>query len=435
MRLNGCGQMLDLRYLREHSETYRAALERRGMADLYASVEELLRLDAEWRKTTVERDALREEQNAASKRIGDLKREQKDASAIIAEMQSVSRRVHELDRQLSAQRSRMDEILLELPNVPDADVPEGLTEEENVVVKKWGTPRSFDFEPLPHWELGARLDILDLPRAAKIVGSGFALLKGDGARLTRALLRLMLDHHTQRGYTEIWAPALANRSSMVGTGQLPKFDEDMLYRAAGHAHDLFLIPTGEVPLTNMHADEILDADQLPIRYCGYTPCFRREAGAAGRDTRGILRVHQFDKVELVKIVPAETSADEHESLLADAERIVQTLEVPYRVTQMCAGDLGFKAVKQYDIEIWSAGEGRWLEVSSVANFESFQSRRAGIRYRPEPNARPVYAHTLNGSGVAIPRMLISLLENNQQKDGSVILPPALIPYFGSDRIG
>ncbi len=426
--------MLDLRYLRENADEYRQALKRRGMDDQNPLLDELLTLDAEWRHTTVERDRLREEQNAASKRIGALKRERKNADALIAEMQSVARRVHELDKRLSVQRARLNEIQMTLPNPPHADVPDGSDEKDNVVVKEWGEPKPLDFEPLPHWTLGERLDILDLPRAAKIAGSGFAVLKGDGARLTRSLLRFMLDQHTQRGYTEIWAPALANRASMSGTGQLPKFEEDM-YRAAGHAHDLFLIPTAEVPLTNMHADEILDAESMPIRYCGYTPCFRREAGAAGRDTRGILRVHQFDKVELVKIVPADASYDEHESLLADAEHIVQLLEIPYRVVLMCAGDLDFKGAKQYDIEIWSAGEERWLEVSSVSNFEAFQSRRAGIRYRPAPRAKPEYAHTLNGSGVAVPRLLISLLENNQQADGSVAIPPALAPYFGAERIG
>ncbi len=427
--------MLDLRYLRENADEYRQSLKRRGAENLNPLLDELLQLDAEWRQTTVERDRLREEQNAASKQIGALKRERQNADALIAEMQSVSRRVHELDKQLSAQRARLNEIQMTLPNPPHADVPDGLEENDNVVVKEWGERKTFDFEPLPHWTLGERLDILDLPRAAKIAGRGFAVLKGDGARLVRSLLRFMLDQHARRGYTEIWAPALANRSSLLGTGQLPKFDAGQLYRVAGHTHDLFLIPTAEAPLTNMHADEILDAESLPIHYCGYTPCFRREAGAAGRDTRGILRVHQFDKVELVKIVPADSSYEEHERLLADAERIVQLLEIPYRVLLMCAGDMGSVAAKQYDIEIWSAGEGRWLEVSSVSNFEAFQARRAGIRYRPAPKAKPEYAHTLNGSGVAVPRLLISLLENNQQADGSVVIPPALVPYFGAERIG
>ena len=428
--------MLDLRYLRENADEYRQTLKRRGLDDLNPLLDELLALDIEWRNTTVERDSLREEQNAASKRIGALKRERKNADALIAEMQSVSPPPsHEMDRQLSRPtRPALMKYWMRCQTRRAPEVPDGADENDNVVVKEWGEPKPLDFEPQQHWTLGERLGILDLPRAAKIAGSGFALLKGDGARLVRSLLRFMLDQHTQRGYTEIWAPALANRASLYGAGELPKFEEDM-YRAAGHAHDLFLIPTAEVPLTNMHADEILDAESLPIRYCGYTPCFRREAGAAGRDTRGILRIHQFDKVELVKIVAEDASNDEHESLLADAERIVQLLEIPYRVVLMCAGDMGLKHAKQYDIDIWAAGENRWLEVSSVSNFEAYQSRRAGIRYRPEAGAKPIYAHTLNGSGVAVPRLLISLLENNQQADGSVTLPPALAPYFGADRIG
>ncbi|MBT3268865.1 serine--tRNA ligase [Candidatus Poribacteria bacterium] len=434
--------MLDLRTVRDNPEAVRNALTRRHQTDLLGEVDRLLELDLRWRETTVRRDALRNEQNTVSKEIGRLKREKQDATDVIARMQQVAQEVRELDDELRDARAQMDSILLMLPNIPHESVPEGKSEDDNVIVKHWGDRPEFDFEPKAHWDLGADLGILDIERGGKISGRGFAVYKGQGAKLQRALISFMLDiHTTEHGYTEIWPPALVNRQSMIGTGQIPKFEDDMyrLDQGAGddadeEERDLFLIPTAEVPVTNLHAEEILDADELPIYYAAYTPCFRREAGAAGRDTRGIQRVHQFDKVEMVKFTSAETSYDEHESLLANAEAIIQRLGVPYRVSLMCAGDLDFKGAKQYDVEIWAAGQERWLEVSSVSNFIEFQARRANIRYRPEADARPEFVHTLNGSGVALPRLVISLLENNQEADGTVHVPEALRPYFGSDRI-
>ncbi len=434
--------MLDLRTVRENPEAVRNALTRRHQTDLLAEVDRLLALDTSWRETTVRRDGLRNEQNTVSKEIGRLKREKQDASDVIARMQTVAQEVRDLDDELRDARAQMDAILLMLPNIPHEDVPDGKSEDDNVIVKEWGERPEFDFDPQAHWDLGESLGILDIERGGKISGSGFAVYRGQGAKLQRALISFMLDiHTTEHGYTEIWPPALVNRQSMIGTGQVPKFEDDMYRLAQGaedeaedEARDLFLIPTAEVPVTNLHAEEILDAADLPIYYAAYTPCFRREAGAAGRDTRGIQRVHQFDKVEMVKFTTAETSYDEHESLLANAEAIIQRLGIPYRVSLMCAGDLDFKGAKQYDVEIWAAGQQRWLEVSSVSNFIDFQSRRANIRYRPEPDARPEFAHTLNGSGVALPRLVISLLENYQQSDGTVRVPEALQPYFGSDVI-
>jgi seryl-tRNA synthetase len=435
--------MLDLRAVRENPEAIRNALKRRHQTELLTEVDRLLDLDKKWRETTVRRDGLRSEQNTVSKEIGRLKREKQDASDVIARMGQVAQEVRELDDELRDARAQMDAILLMLPNIPHADVPDGATEDDNVIVKEWGERPSFDFEPKAHWDIGEELGILDIERGGKISGRGFAVYRGQGAKLQRALISFMLDlHTTENGYTEIWPPALVNRRSMIGTGQVPKFEDDM-YRVAhgegdedGEAgeHDLFLIPTAEVPVTNLHAEEILDAADLPIYYVAYTPCFRREAGAAGRDTRGIQRVHQFDKVEMVKFTSAETSYDEHESLLANAESIIERLNIPYRVSLMCAGDLDFKGAKQYDVEIWAAGQERWLEVSSVSNFIDFQARRANIRYRPDADSRPEFVHTLNGSGVALPRLVISLLENNQQADGSVRVPEALRPYLGSDVI-
>ena len=435
--------MLDLRTVRENPEAVRNALTRRHQPDLLTEVDRLLELDQSWRETTVRRDGLRNEQNTVSKEIGRLKREKQDATDVIARMQQVAQEVRELDDQLRDARGQIDSILLMLPNIPHESVPDGTSEDDNVIVKHWGDRPEFDFEPQAHWDLGEELGILDIERGGKISGRGFAVYRGQGAKLQRALISFMLDiHTTEHGYTEIWPPALVNRQSMIGTGQIPKFEDDMYRLAPGagddadgdETRDLFLIPTAEVPVTNLHAEEILDADDLPICYAAYTPCFRREAGAAGRDTRGIQRVHQFDKVEMVKFTSAETSYDEHESLLANAEAIIQRLGIPYRVSLMCAGDLDFKGAKQYDVEIWAAGQERWLEVSSVSNFIDFQARRANIRYRPDAAARPEFVHTLNGSGVALPRLVISLLENYQQADGTVRVPEALQPYCGSDVI-
>lgn len=440
--------MLDLKDVRENPDAVRRALRRRHADDLLPELERLLELDRSWRESVVASDTLKSEQNRVSKDIAQLKRQKQDASALIKRMGEVAAEIKSHDDAIRAVRADMEAILYILPNIPHETTPDGRTAEDNPVVREWGDKPTFDFEPKAHWDIGAALGILDLERGGKISGSGFPVLKGQGARLQRALVQMMLDIHTaEHDYQEIAPPYIVHRGTMTGTGQLPKFEEE-LYRLArqgtetndiegaesGHPNDLFLIPTAEVPLTNLHADEILNAEQLPIYYTAHTPCFRREAGAAGRDTRGIIRVHQFDKVELVKFTTPETSYEEHERLLADAEKVVQRLELPYRVIALCAGDLGFGAAKCYDIEVWAAGQGRWLEVSSCSNFEAFQARRANIRFRRKPGDKPEFVHTLNGSGLALPRILIALLENNQQEDGTVRVPLKLQGYFHGDAI-
>src|SRR5690606_13525945 len=324
--------------------------------------------------------------------------------------------------------ARLRDLLLSIPNIPHESVPYGESEADNVEVRRWGTPREFSFEPKPHWEIGAKLGILDFERAAKIAGSRFVVYKGLGARLERALINFMIDVHVnEHGYTEIWPPYLVNAASMIGTGQLPKFAEDM-FKVDGD--DYYLIPTAEVPVTNLHRDEILSADELPKYYVAYSACFRAEAGSHGRDTRGLIRQHQFDKVELVKFVRPETSYEELEKLVADAEDILRRLGLPYRVTMMCTADVGFAAAKKYDPEVWMPSYGRYVEISSCSNFEDFQARRANIRYRPAPKAKPEYVHTLIGSGLALCRTLAAILENYQNEDGSVTIPEALRPYMG-----
>ncbi|MFQ5957506.1 MAG: serine--tRNA ligase, partial [Candidatus Brocadiales bacterium] len=346
---------------------------------------------------------------------------------LISEMKAVRKQIKDYAEKLRALDMEMEEILIRIPNIPAEDVPPGEDESANVVVRSWGKMRKFNITPKPHWELGAALGILDIERGAKVSGTGFPLLKGLGARLERALLNFMLDLHTSKhGYKEVFPPFLVNRASMTGTGQLPKLEGDM-YRTT--EDDLFLIPTAEVPVTNIHRDEILTHKDIPLYYAAYTACFRREAGAHGKDTRGIIRVHQFDKVELVKFVRPETSWDELESLLRDAETVMQLLEIPHRVSKLCAGELSFAASKCYDIEAWAPGTKRWLEVSSCGNFTDFQARRANIRFRDE-QGKVQFVHTLNGSGVALPRTMIALLENYQQADGSVVIPDALRNYMG-----
>ncbi|MBM3215360.1 serine--tRNA ligase [Candidatus Poribacteria bacterium] len=440
--------MLDLKWIRENPDLLLAALRRRHADDLIPEVERLLALDAQWREATVAYDTLRHEQNQVSKQIGVLKREKQDASDVIARMGQVAQELRAREEQVRQSRSEIDAILMVLPNVPHDSVPDGASAEDNPVVKTWGDVPSFSFEPKPHWDLGEQLGIIDLPRGSKLSGSGFPLYRGLGAKLQRSLVHLMLDiHTTEHGYTEFSPPFIVTRATMTGTGQLPKF-EDELYRLARQgmdtddiegtagaiAGDAFLIPTAEVPVTNIHSGEILDGSVLPLYYTAHTPCFRREAGAAGKDTRGILRVHQFEKVELVKVTSPDTSYDELGKMLADAERIVQRLELPYRVITLCTGDMGFQSAKTYDIEVWAAGQGRWLEVSSISNCTDFQSRRAEIRFRREEGERAELVHTLNGSGLALPRIVIALLENNQCEDGSVRLPKALQPYMGVERI-
>jgi len=403
-------------------------------------LDQLIDSDQQWLEAQKNVEDLRQQQNAVSKEIGQLKKNRQDASSQIAEMKQVSDQIKQLNEQTQQLKQEVNRILMYLPNLPDQSVPVGADESDNPEIKSWGENPTFDFSPKPHWDLAVQHDLIDFQRAAKVSGSNFALFTGVGARLERALINFMLDLHiTKHGYTEVSPPFVANRPSMTGTGQLPKFEEDM-YRCNQDSDnpdsDLFLIPTAEVPVTNLLADEILDGEQLPIYYTAYTPCFRREAGSYGKDTRGLVRLHQFDKVEMVKFTTPETSYDEHESLLQDAEDVVQALGLPYRVISLCTGDLGFSAAKCYDIEVWAAGQERFLEISSCSNFEDFQARRANIRYRPEKGAKPELVHTLNASGLALPRVMIALLENNQQADGSIRLPVVLQPYMaGLKQIG
>lgn len=421
--------MLDIKLIRKESERVRQALARRG-EDL--PIDELLQKDAEWRDALAEVEKLKALRNKASDEIGRLKREKQDASEAIAEMKRVSEAIRDLDAKVKSLEEEIEQLLLVIPNIPHESVPDGFTEEENVEVRRWGEPREFAFEPKPHWEIGTALDILDFERGAKVTGARFTFLKGAGAKLERALINFMIDLHTEEhGYTEVWPPFLANRDSMTGTGQLPKFTEDM-FQAEGTEY--FLIPTAEVPVTNMYRDEILDGRELPIKHVAFSACFRAEAGAHGRDTRGLIRQHQFNKVELVKFVRPEDSYDELESLVRDAETVLQRLGLPYRVTMMCAGDVGFTAAKKYDPEVWMPSYGRYVEISSCSNFEDFQARRANIRFRREPGAKAEFVHTLNGSGVAIGRTVAAILENYQEADGSVVVPEVLRPYMGTDRL-
>ena len=421
--------MLDLRMIRRDPERVRRALARRGDD---VPIDQLLEKDEQWRSALAEVEKLKALRHKVSDEIGRLKREKQDASEAIAEMKRVAETIRELDTKVKTLEQEIEELLLVIPNIPHESVPDGFTEAENVEVRRWGEPRDFSFEPKPHWEIGAALDIIDFERAAKVTGARFAFLKGTGAKLERALINFMIDLHVEEhGYTEVWPPFLANRESMTGTGQLPKFTEDMFHIAGT---EYFLIPTAEVPVTNMYRDEILDGRDLPIKHVAYSACFRAEAGAHGRDTRGLIRQHQFDKVELVKFVRPEDSYDELESLVRDAETVLQRLGLPYRVMMMCAGDVGFTAAKKYDPEVWMPSYGRYVEISSCSNFEDFQARRANIRFRREPGAKPEYVHTLNGSGVAIGRTVAAILENYQQEDGSVVIPEALRPYMGTDRL-
>jgi seryl-tRNA synthetase len=426
--------MLDLRLIRHEPEAVRAALARRGRpGETGAAVDALLALDEERRALIADGDTGKARRNEVSRQVAERRRQGEPAGDLIEEMRSVNERIRAADARLDAVRSGIDDILLRLPNLPDPSLPDG-GEEASAVVRSWGEPRTLPFTPRPHWELGAALGILDLPGGARVAGSGFPVYRGMGARLQRSLINFMLDVHTrEHGYLEVEPPFVVHRDAMQGTGQYPKFVEDGdAYHLAEDG--LYLIPTAEVPVTNLHRDEILDAGSLPIAYTAYSPCFRREAGAAGKDTRGLLRVHQFDKVELVRLERPEESAAALEAITAHAERILQLLELPYRVLLLAAGDTGFASAMTYDLEVWAPGVDRWLEVSSASNCRDFQARRASIRFRPQPGARPELAHTLNASGVALPRTVIALLENGQQEDGSVVLPPALHAYVGAERI-
>jgi len=418
--------MLSLQAIRERPDLVRAALVSRG-AEL-PLLDEVLTLDREWRRELGELEALRAERNETSRRMGS---QVARSPEVLAHMRDLSERIKALEATVEGQEAALNDRLLVLPNIPHGSVPYGTDASENKIVRQWGTPRTFDSAPKPHWELGERLGIIDFERGVKLSGSRFYVMKGLGARMERGLINLMLDMHTkEHGYTEVLPPYLVRREIMVGTGQLPKFEAEA-YRTDD---DMFLVPTAEVPLTNLHREEILEASALPICYTAYSPCFRREAGAAGRDTRGLKRVHQFDKVELVKFATTESSYEELESLVGDAEAVLQRLGLAYRVVLLCTGDMGFASAKTYDLEVWAPGVGEWLEVSSCSNCGDFQARRANIRYRPEPSARPEFVHTLNGSGLALPRIVIALLENGQQEDGSVRLPETLIPYVGTGML-
>jgi seryl-tRNA synthetase len=420
--------MLDLKRIRSEPDRVREAIRfKRSDADLGR----LLERDERRRQILSRSEALKHQRNESSEEIGRKRKDGADASAAIAEMKRVGEEIKVLDAQLAEVDQEIAEILASIPNVPHESAPRAEDASGNVVVRNVGEPPRFDFDPKPHWDLAASLGLVDFERGVKIAGSGFLLFTGQGARLERALIQFMLDLHTKKhGYVEVSPPHVILRDCLFGTGQLPKLEADM-YRLADE--DLFLNPTAEVPITNMYRDEILEADRLPIFLTGYCASYRREAGSAGRETRGMTRVHQFDKVELVKFVRPETSYDEHERLLADAEAVLRALELPYRVVLLAAGDLSFAATKCYDLETYASGEKRWLEVSSCSNFEDFQARRAGIRFRPERGAKPEFVHTLNASGVALPRTFATLLETHQTERGTVRIPEALVPYLDGVR--
>lgn len=420
--------MLDIKRIRKNPEEVLEALKKRHGS---FPIEGLLEEDKKRRELLTVVETMKQKQNAISKEVPKLKKAGEDVSQIFEEMKELSNEIKEYDQKVKEIDDKISEYLLSIPNVPNKDVVFGKDDSDNVEVKKYGTPTEFDFEPKAHWDLGTDLDILDFDRAGKIAGSRFSIFKGDGARLERSLIQFMLDLHTlEQDYTEMSTPFMVNRASMLGTGQLPKFEDDMFYLPS---KDFFLVPTAEVPLTNMLRDEIVDESELPINITEYTPCFRQEAGAAGRDNRGLIRNHQFDKVELVKFVKPETSYDELQKLLSDAEAVLQKLEIPYRVVQLSTGDLGFSSAMTYDIEVWMPSYGRYVEISSCSNFEDFQARRANIRYRNE-EGKLNFVHTLNGSGLAVGRTFAALVENYQNKDGSITIPKALQKYFGKDCI-
>ncbi|HET89526.1 MAG TPA: serine--tRNA ligase [Chloroflexi bacterium] len=421
--------MIDIGLIREQPEVVKAGLVNRN--DDPVRVDSILELDVQRRELLQQVEVLRADRNSVSKQIGRLK-DQKKRERLIAEMRQVGDRIGELEIQLRQVESSLDAEMLALPALPHLSVPIGPDETHNPVLREWGEPRPLDFEPTPHWDLGPELSILDFERGTKLSGSRFYILRGAGARLQRALIAWMLDVHTrEHGYTEIYPPFVVREECMWGAGELPKF-ADNIYRDV--EDDLWLVPTAEVPLTNLHRDEILDDECLPIKYVAYTACFRREKMSAGRDVRGIKRGHQFDKVEMYKLTRPKASYDELEGMLEDALDICRRLDIPLRVKELCTGDLGFHSAKTYDIEMWAAGCGEWLEVSSVSNCETFQARRANIRYRPEPGAKPSFVHTLNGSGLALPRVMIAVLENYQRADGCVVVPDVLRPWMGGIEV-
>lgn len=421
--------MLDIKRIREEKDTIKEPLLNKG-ADI-SLIDKAVEIDEKRRSLTYEAESLKMKQNAVSKEIPKLKKENKDVEPIFKEMKELSDKIKEMDKELSLLNEELRNTLLKIPNVPADCVPYGKDDSQNKEMRKWGTPKTFDFDFKAHWDIGTDLDILDFERGAKISGARFTVYKGLGARLERAVINFFLSTHTENGYTEILPPYIVNRASMTGTGQLPKFEEDAF---SLKNTDSFLIPTAEVPVTNLYRDETLKKEDLPIKHCAYSACFRAEAGSAGRDTRGLIRQHQFNKVELVKFTTPETSFDELESLTNDAERLLQLLGLPYRVVMLCSGDLGFSSAITYDIEVYMPSYHRYVEISSCSNFVDYQARRANIKYKEDKNSKPQFVHTLNGSGLAVGRTVAAILENYQNADGTVTVPEVLVPFMGTDII-
>lgn len=422
--------MLDIKLIRTDAEMVKKAMRDRNK-NMDETIDEILEIDRERREISTQKDAMKAEQNKVSKQIPILKKENGNVEEVMENMKKLSDEIKELNAKTSELEAKQKDLLLRIPNIPHPSVPIGKSEDDNQEIRKFGTPTTFDFEPKAHWDLGKDLGILDPDTAAKVTGARFHFYKGAGARLERAVINFYLDTHTKNGYTEVFPPFMVNRASMTGTGQLPKFEEDA-FRLANM--DYFLIPTAEVPVTNMYRDEIIDGDKIPVKFCAYSACFRAEAGSAGRDTRGLIRQHQFNKVELVKFADPENSYEELENLTADAERVLQLLELPYRVVCLSTGDLGFSSAKTYDIEVWLPSYNNYKEISSCSNFEDFQARRANIKFKKSAKEKAQLVHTLNGSGVAIGRTVAAILENYQNEDGSVTVPKVLVPYMGCEVI-
>ncbi len=421
--------MLDLKFIREQTETVKNGIRLKKGED---HIDAILRTDEQRRTLIGEGEALKARRNDVSAKVGQMKKSGEDASAVIEEMNAVKTRIQQIDEELRTIEAQLEELMLTVPNIPHPSVPVGATPEENQTVFEWGTKPAADAVLKPHWEITSALGLIDFDRGAKVAGAGFPFYVGKGAVLQRALINFFLDQAAERGYTELQAPVVVNKESARGTGQIPD-KEDMMYIAT--RDDLYMIPTAEVPVTNFHRKETFEEKDLPVRYAGYTPCFRREAGSYGKDVRGLNRLHQFDKVELVKFVHPSTSYDELESLRGDAEHLLQLLELPYRVLLMCTGDMGFTQTKKYDLEVWAGGQQKWLEVSSCSNFESFQARRMNIKFKSRETGKPEFVHTLNGSGLALPRIVAALIENNQMPDGTVVVPKVLQPYTKFSVIG
>ena len=424
--------MLDLKKLRSNTEEVKKALSNRGEDFDVNVIDEVIALDEERRKILVDVEALKKQRNEVSAEIPKRKKAGEDVTEVMAEMREIGDKIKADDAKVAELNDKINYIMLRIPNIPNPAVPEGETDEDNVEIKRWGEPTKFNFEPKAHWDLGTDLDLLDFERGGKVAGSRFTVYKGMGARLERSIINYFLDKHTfENGYTEVLPPYMVNRDSMTGTGQLPKFEEDA-FKVENNGY--FLIPTAEVPVTNMYRNETLEGDKLPIKHAAYSACFRAEAGSAGRDTRGLIRQHQFNKVELVKFCKPEQSYEELDKLVQDAESVLQGLGLPYRIVRICKGDLGFTAALKYDIEVWMPSYNRYVEISSCSNFEDFQARRANIKYKNSPKEKPQFVHTLNGSGVAIGRTVAAILENYQQEDGSVVIPEALKEYMRGDLL-